>query len=151
MVIGAGDQQIRINRTGGGPGGAQVSMSTAETGAVKMSVSPTGQMHMEMERMTMASLAQQLTPMLDRPVVDHTDLKGAFTIALDLSIQDMMQVARNAGVATLATVPARGTGAGRVLPVCGLRSIRRVDFHERSATRAEARKTKGADGDDHRR
>jgi uncharacterized protein (TIGR03435 family) len=105
MVIGAGDQQIRINRASGGAGGAQVSMSTAATGAVKMSVSPTGQMHMEMERITMANLAQQLTPMLDRPVVDRTDLKGSYTIALDLSLQDMMQIARTAGV---------GGGAGAI-------------------------------------
>ena len=103
MVIGAGDQQVRINRTGGGPGGAQVSMSSRRDRRREESVGPTGQMHMEMERMTMASLAQQLTPMLDRPVVDHTGLKGAYTIALDLSIQDMMQVAQKSGV----------TGAGR--------------------------------------
>ena len=45
----------------------------------------------------MAALAQTLTPMLDRPVVDHTELKGAFTIALDLSLQDLMQVARASG------------------------------------------------------
>jgi uncharacterized protein (TIGR03435 family) len=109
MVIGAGDQQVRINRTGGGPGGAQMSMSNPETGTTKVSVSPDGQMHMEMERMTMATLAQMLTPMLDRPVVDHTDLKGAFTIALDLSIQDMMQMARTAGVA----------GGGPGIPIGG--------------------------------
>ena len=64
---------------------------------MKVSVGPDGQMHMEIERITMANLAQTLTPMLDRPVVDHTDLKGAYSIALDLSIQDMMQMARTAG------------------------------------------------------
>jgi uncharacterized protein (TIGR03435 family) len=53
-------------------------------------------MDMEMER-TMASLAQQLTPMLDSPVVDHTGLKGAYTIGLDLSLQNLMQVAQKAG------------------------------------------------------
>jgi uncharacterized protein (TIGR03435 family) len=52
-------------------------------------------MDMEMER-TMASLAQQLTPMLDSPVVDHTGLKGAYTIGLDLSLQNLMQVAQKA-------------------------------------------------------
>ncbi len=107
LVIGAGDQQIRINRTGGGAGGATMSMSTPQTGAVKMAIGANGQMHMEMERITMASLAQQLTPMLDRPVVDHTGLKGEYTIALDLSLQDLMQVARQAGVA----VPAVSTAA----------------------------------------
>jgi uncharacterized protein (TIGR03435 family) len=118
MVIGAGDQQIRINRTGGGQGGAQtMSMSNPETGTMRVSVGANGQMHMEMERMTMATLAQTLTPMLDRPVVDHTDLKGAFQIALDLSLQDMMQVARAAGIggaggAPFAGGPAGGLGTG---------------------------------------
>ncbi len=112
MVIGAGDQQVRINRIGGGPGGTQtMSMSNAETGTTKVTMGANGQMHMEMERMTMATLAQTLTPMLDRPVVDHTDLKGAFTIALDLSIQDMMQMARTAGIAG-AGVPLGGAPGG---------------------------------------
>jgi uncharacterized protein (TIGR03435 family) len=100
MVIGTGDQQVRINRTGpAGEGGTQtMSMSNPETGTTKVTVGASGQMHMEMERMTMATLAQTLTPMLDRPVIDHTELKGAFTIALDLSMQDMMQMARTAGI-----------------------------------------------------
>jgi uncharacterized protein (TIGR03435 family) len=113
MVIGAGDQQVRINRTGGGPGGPQtMSISSAETGTMKVTVGASGQMHMEMERMTMATLAQTLTPMLDRPVVDHTDLKGAFTIALDLSIQDMMQVARTAGIGGAGAPPLGGAPGG---------------------------------------
>ena len=106
MVIGAGDQQIKINRTGGG---ANMMMSSSETGMTKMNVGANGQMHMEMERMTMATLAQTLTPMLDRPVVDHTELKGAFTIALDLSLQDMMQIARASGAG--ANLPVIGGGA----------------------------------------
>ena len=113
MVIGAGDQQVRINRTGGGQGGAQtMSMSSAQNGTTKVTMGANGQMHMEMERMTMATLAQTLTPMLDRPVVDHTDLKGAFTIALDLSMQDMMQMARTAGVGGIGMPPPGAGPAG---------------------------------------
>ena len=64
MVIGAGDQQMRINRTGTGAGGAQtVSISNAQTGTTKVTMGAGGQMHMEMERMTMANLAQTLAPM----------------------------------------------------------------------------------------
>jgi uncharacterized protein (TIGR03435 family) len=113
LVLGAGDQQVRINRTGGGPGGTQMTMSSAESGTTKVSVGPDGQMHMEIERMTMANLAQTLTPMLDRPVIDHTDLKGAFTIALDLSLQDMMQMARTAGASVpVMSVPLGGPAGG---------------------------------------
>lgn len=60
-------------------------------------VSPDGQKRMEIERITMGSLAQQLTPMLDRPVFDHTELKGQFTIALEFSKPDIMQMARASG------------------------------------------------------
>ena len=121
MVFGTGDQQIRINRTGDGQGGTQtMSMSNPETGTTKVSVGPDGRMHMEMERMTMAALAQMLTPMLDRPVVDHTGLKGAFTIGLDLSIQDMMQMARTAGIAGAGAPPIGGGPAGFGGPAPGL-------------------------------
>jgi uncharacterized protein (TIGR03435 family) len=111
MVIGAGDQQVRINRTGSG---ASMVMSSGETGTTKMTMGANGQMHMEMERITMAALAQALTPMLDRPVVDHTELKGAFTIALDLSLQDLMQVARASGAG--ANLPAIGGAPAGLAP-----------------------------------
>jgi uncharacterized protein (TIGR03435 family) len=116
MVIGAGDQQMRINRTGGGAGGAQLTMTSRETGAMKIAVGADGQMRMEIERITMASLAQQLTPMLDRPVVDHTDLKGEYSVTLELSMQDMIgQMARTQGV-SLATF---GGGARAALGGAG--------------------------------
>lgn len=117
MVIGAGDQQVRINHDSGGPGGTQtMSISSAETGTMKVTMGANGQIHMEMERMTMATLAQTLTPMLDRPVVDHTELKGAFTIALDLSIQDMMQMARTAGIGGAGAPPISGAPGGPGAP-----------------------------------
>lgn len=50
---------------------------------------------MEMSRMTMASLANWLTPFLDRPVVDGTGLKGAYQIALDLPYESMISVIQN--------------------------------------------------------
>ena len=113
MVLNAGDQQVRINRTGAGQGGAQtLSMSNAQTGTTKIAMGANGQMHMEMERMSMATLAQTLTPMLDRPVLDHTGLKGEFTIALDLSMQDMMQMARTAGIAGVGLPPTGGVPGG---------------------------------------
>jgi len=109
MVIGAGDQQLRINRAPGQNGSPQISVSSPQTGATKVTMRSAGQMHMEMERVTMANFAQMLTPMLDRPVVDHTELKGAFTIALDLAMQDVLQMARASGAAAgLGALPAGG-------------------------------------------
>jgi len=116
-VFGTCDQQIRIDRTGPGQGGTQtISTSNPETGATHVTVGAGGQMHMEMERLTMASLAQMLTPMVDRPVVDHTELKGAFQIAIDLSMQDMMQAARSAGIGVAGALPVTGGPAGPIGP-----------------------------------
>jgi uncharacterized protein (TIGR03435 family) len=46
-------------------------------------------MHMEIERLTMAELAEQLSMLLDLPVQDHTGLSGPFQVALDLTMADM--------------------------------------------------------------
>ena len=42
------------------------------TGKMHMSVGPDRTMIMDAESMTMAALAEQLSPMLDRPVLDLT-------------------------------------------------------------------------------
>jgi uncharacterized protein (TIGR03435 family) len=126
-----------------------MSMSSPQTGTTRVSVGANGQMHMEMERMTMATLAQTLTPMLDRPVVDHTELKGAFQIALDLSLQDMMQVARAAGIGGAGAPPfASGPGGGFGPGAPGLAASDPSGgsiFMSVHSTGPAARKTEGAD------
>lgn len=44
----------------------------------------------EFDKLTMQSLADTLTPFLDKPVVDRTELKGAYKVAMDLPIETMM-------------------------------------------------------------
>jgi uncharacterized protein (TIGR03435 family) len=90
---GAGNMSFNNNGNGvitGGP-----------NGVMRVSQNQNGGMHMEMSRMTMASLANWLTPFLDRPVVDGTGLKGTYQIALDLPYESMMSVIQNlAGAGT---------------------------------------------------
>jgi uncharacterized protein (TIGR03435 family) len=104
LVINAGDQQVRVKRDGAS--GASISTSGGKTGPMRVTMGQGGNMHMEMDKMTMAGLADMLTPMLDRPVVDRTDLKGNFQIGLDLAMQDMMAMAAKAGAAAGLAVPA---------------------------------------------
>jgi uncharacterized protein (TIGR03435 family) len=52
-------------------------------------VSPDGNIHMEIERLTMKELADQLSLLVDLPVQDRTGLNGPFQIALDMSMADM--------------------------------------------------------------
>lgn len=82
-------QRMDIKQTPTGGGGANVSISGGRNGAQKVSVGPDGNMHMEIERLTMAELAEQLTLLLDLPVQDHTGLSGPFQVALDMSMADM--------------------------------------------------------------
>jgi uncharacterized protein (TIGR03435 family) len=67
-------------------------------GAMKMSMTPDGMMHLEAGKLTLAQLADSITQFVGRPVVDMTGLAGSYKIALDLSREDLMAVARAAGV-----------------------------------------------------
>jgi uncharacterized protein (TIGR03435 family) len=71
----------------GGPGG-NMKMSMQE-----------GTMHMESDKMGMAQLADMLSPFLDHPIVDMTELKGNYQVSLELTMADMMNAARAQGMA----------------------------------------------------
>jgi uncharacterized protein (TIGR03435 family) len=89
---GATPGQVRVNA---GRGGATV--VSAELGTTKIMPGPDG-MRWEMSRLTMPALAVMLTSMLDRPVVDMTDLKGNYQVALDLPMDALLGMARSAGI-----------------------------------------------------
>ncbi len=65
-------------------------------------------MHLEMEKITMAKLAEALSRFVDRPVVDKTELKGNYQVALDLTMADLMSAARSAGMAMPGAAPVSG-------------------------------------------
>ena len=70
--------------TGGQPG----------IGATRVSMGQNGSMRMEMSKMTMAALADMLTRFVDRPVLDMTELKGTYQVALELPLEELMAMAR---------------------------------------------------------
>jgi uncharacterized protein (TIGR03435 family) len=105
-VMDTPDGKMSIRSNGRGEG-ATTQISGGRAGNVKVSMS-NGIMHMEASKMTMALMAQQLSPMLDRPVVDMTELKGNYVVSLDLSMADMMNAARASGF----QVPAGRGGDG---------------------------------------
>jgi uncharacterized protein (TIGR03435 family) len=76
-------------------------------GDAKMSFGPNG-MHIELAKMTMEKLAEMVARFVDRPVVDMTDLKGSYQVALDISTEDLKNVARKFGAAVPGTAPAGG-------------------------------------------
>jgi uncharacterized protein (TIGR03435 family) len=102
MVINNGAGQVRISQDagrGGGPGGrgGSMSVSSPQFGSMKVQMGEDGAMHLEAAKITMAGLAELLTSFVDRPVLDMTELKGAYQVTLDLSMQEMMAAAQASG------------------------------------------------------
>jgi uncharacterized protein (TIGR03435 family) len=99
VTVGVGDNQVRINASRGG-----ATLFSGPNRTTKVTPGPDGQMRLEMSKMTMPAFAEMLTRLTDRPVIDMTELKGNYQIALDLSMDTLFNVARAAGV----VIPAFG-------------------------------------------
>jgi uncharacterized protein (TIGR03435 family) len=95
-VLGRGENQVRITQT---PGGRGATVSNARFGQMKMSMGEGGNMVMEFSKLKMADFADMLTGMVGQPVVDQTDLKGSYKVPIELSMADLMRVARASGMA----------------------------------------------------
>jgi uncharacterized protein (TIGR03435 family) len=96
------------------------------TGPMRMSMNQDG-LHLEADRVSMQTLADTITRLVDRPVVDMTGLAGNYKIALDLALEDMMNAARAAGInlppGALGIVPGAAGGAPTAADPSGGRSI----------------------------
>jgi uncharacterized protein (TIGR03435 family) len=92
LVIGSGENQVRVHA-----GGEGKTIASGPFGQMKISMADGG-MRMEFAKMNMAGLAEILTRFADKPVVDMTELKGNYQVALNLSVDLMMSVARSTGL-----------------------------------------------------
>jgi hypothetical protein len=106
IVIGTPDGQVKMTQNGRG-----AVITGGPNGTMKMSMGENGVMRMEMSKATMAALADMIGPFVDRPVVDMTDLKGNYQVALELPMEDLMRMAR-ARVPELAGAAGPGGGFG---------------------------------------
>jgi uncharacterized protein (TIGR03435 family) len=108
MVVGTGEGQVRVNQSSDGKG---TTISGGPMGQMKMQMVD-GQMRMEFAKMSMERLAEMLSGMVDRPVVDMTELKGNFQVSLALSMEDLGNIARKNAAAAGMSLPMGGPGAG---------------------------------------
>ncbi len=95
---------VSIKQSGDGRG---ATISTPGEGMVKTAMGADGNMHLEMSKMDMPKFAEMISRFVDRPVIDQTGLRGNYQVVLELSLADMMRVARAAGAA----IPAGPMGA----------------------------------------
>jgi uncharacterized protein (TIGR03435 family) len=94
--------QMQMTRTANG-----MRVSGAGVGNTNISMQD-GKIHMEFSKMTMTALTDLLTPMVDRPVIDMTELKGNYQVAIDFAMADMANIAKLAGIG----MPGLGGGGG---------------------------------------
>jgi uncharacterized protein (TIGR03435 family) len=80
---------------------------------MRMQMGSNGNMRMEASKMTMPGLADMLSRFVDRPVLDMTELKGVYVVALELAMEDLRNIARTAGMMPPGAGPAAGADAGR--------------------------------------
>jgi uncharacterized protein (TIGR03435 family) len=106
-VINMPEGQVRI-----GPKGAVV--SGGALGTVRIMMGPNGTMQMHSPKMSMQAFADLLTRFMDRPVMDMTELKGTYEIGLDLSMNDLINVARSTGLVPAGAIGRADGPAGAV-------------------------------------
>ncbi len=95
IAFGIGNGQMRMSRDAQGEG---MVISAGQNGQVRMSRTAEGA-RMEASKMTLAQLAGMLSGYVDHPVVDMTGLPGSYRMVLDISLGDMANMMRRAGVA----------------------------------------------------
>src|SRR5215467_12977162 len=110
-----------------------------QAGAMKVSVTPDGMIHMTAERLTMAQLADSLMQFVGRPVVDQTGLTGNYQVAFELSQADVLAAARAAGLQLPGAPGAAGAGpaGGAADPSGGTSAYQTV---EKMGLKLESRK-----------
>jgi uncharacterized protein (TIGR03435 family) len=81
-----------------GAGGAITSVSPGR-GDIRVTPGAGGNEHLESKRATMNSLASFLNRYCELPVIDMTELKGAFEIELDVAGEEVRAAARSHGYA----------------------------------------------------
>jgi uncharacterized protein (TIGR03435 family) len=105
MNIETNEGTVRVNRS---PDGKGAVINTSKDGGARMTVGADGILHLEMLKTTLPAFADMLSRYVDRPVIDETGLKGEYHISLDLTVQDMMRMAKSAGIVAPGMAPGGG-------------------------------------------
>jgi uncharacterized protein (TIGR03435 family) len=105
--------QMRMTPNADGKG---ATLAGGPFGQMKISMGEAGRMRMEFAKLDMTGLCELLSRFADRPVVDQTELKGKYQVPLDLSMEEMRNVARTmaaqAGISVPGPMGPGGAGAG---------------------------------------
>jgi uncharacterized protein (TIGR03435 family) len=104
---GSFEMNMRPQAGAKGIGNIRMKMAAPTPGSNPMDM----RMTMEMEA-TMDAFAGQLSALLDKPVVDKTELKGGYKLPLEMGLMDLMGVAQKLGGGMGMNLGAMGGGPG---------------------------------------
>ncbi len=107
MSIGTEKGPMKVVQDGKG---GSVMQGGGYAGTIKQSISDTG-VHLEMTKATFAFMVDLLTSLVDRPVLDMTELKGNYQVTLDLPMEDLQLLARRNAAALGIQMPGPPPGA----------------------------------------
>jgi len=107
MSIGTEKGPMKIVQDGKG---GSVMQGGGYAGTIKQSISAAG-VHIEMNKATFTYMVELLTSLVDRPVLDMTELKGNYQISLDLPMEDLLPLARKQAAALGIDMPGPPPGA----------------------------------------
>ncbi len=80
---------------GGGRGPMAITTTGANGSTARISPGDGCGLRLELSKLTMQDFAETLTPFLDKPVIDATELKGTFKATLDLPMEVMFTMMQN--------------------------------------------------------
>jgi uncharacterized protein (TIGR03435 family) len=112
MVISNGDSKVAVRQTSDGNGNTTATMSGGPNGSMRMTMQE-GHMHMEIGKMTLDDFANVVSRFVDKPVIDMTELKGNYQMALDLTMEDLQNIARAQGMQLPGAGPAAAAPSSR--------------------------------------
>jgi len=96
-----GSAQVRVNVTSDAGGAVN---TASPNGSMKMLPRENG-MRIQLTHMNAVGMVEMLGRFVERPVVDMTDLKGRYDFTLDVGFEDMLTLARAAGMAIPVQAP----------------------------------------------
>jgi len=100
------DKPLSIKQDGKG----MVISGGGQKGQMRITRGAEGNIRFESSKMKIDDFAAALSRFVDRPVIDQTELKGEYQIAFEMSLQDLMAMAKAAGapIPPGAEAPAKG-------------------------------------------
>ena len=107
VSIGTEKGQMKMAQDGKG---GMVIQGGGQEGTVRAAMGQNG-IHLEMTKVTMASLVDTLSALVDKPVVDMTELTGKYQFTMDLPVEDLMLLAQKQAATLGLPLPTPPPGA----------------------------------------